>query len=86
MTHPAIEPRWIDAEAAGRSLGVCGMTVRRWCLAGLVPAWRTLGLGQIKRYQVSEEALEELRARFITSFHGEQSDETNKANNPNNVP
>lgn len=57
--------RWIDAEAAGRSLGVCGLTVRRWCKDGLVSVWRTIGLGAIRRYQISADALEELRARHV---------------------
>lgn len=69
--------RWIDAESAGRSLGVTGMTVRRWCLSGLVSRWRTLGLGVRRRYQVAETALAELRQRFVRE-HG-----SHNPNNPN---
>lgn len=60
-----MDTRWIDAEAAGKALGVTGWTIRKWCLDGRVTRWRTLGLGLVKRYQVAEEALAELRGRFI---------------------
>ena len=58
--------RWIDAAAAGRSLGVAAITVRRWCVSGHMHSWRTRGFGTIKRYQLTSESLELLRKKFFS--------------------
>lgn len=68
------EPRWIDAEAAARALGISGRSIRRACERGTVKTWRRVGFGifRSRRYQVT---LEEIRSLFEAgSFHGPHLD------------
>lgn len=70
MTDPEAQDRWIDAEAAGRILGVSGRTITRWCKRGYVARWRRVGFGANRKHQIASGEIESLRR----AFHVEHSD------------